>query len=124
MKPIVAGLVSSITALTLLSACGNDKNNTTAATGETSVTAGTAPDFTFADEASVPSGISLPSDFTVPQQTIDLMIKQFEAAGMKVDKACFTALLSDDSVRKLVEAGTTGTPTAELVQKFFTCLSA
>ncbi len=123
MKPIVAGLLASLAALTLLPACGSDKNNTTAATGETSVTAGTAPDFTFADEVSVPSGISLPSDFTVPQQTIDLMIKQFEAAGMKVDKACFTALLSDDSVRKLVEAGTNGTPTAELVQKFFSCLS-
>jgi hypothetical protein len=42
---------------------------------------------------------------------------------MKVDKACFTALLTDESVRKLVEAGSTGTPTPELTQKFLACLS-
>ena len=30
------------------------------------------------------------------------MIAQFEAAGMKVDKACFTELLADDGLRKLV----------------------
>ncbi|MEY2581984.1 MAG: hypothetical protein QOE09_1833 [Ilumatobacteraceae bacterium] len=124
MRPIVVGLFASITALTLLPACGS--NTKTAATADTNVTAatgGTAPGYTFADEVSVPSGASVPTDFTVPQQTIDLMIKQFEAAGMKVDKACFTALLSDDSVRKLVQAGSSGTPTAELTQKFFTCLS-
>ena len=119
MRPIVAGLFASITALTLLPACGSDSK--TAATAATNVT---APDFTFADEKSVPAGVTIPTGFTVPQQTIDLMIKQFEAAGMKVDKACFTALLSDESVRKLVEAGTSGTPSAELVQKFFTSLSA
>ena len=35
---------------------------------------------------------------------IDQMISQLEANGMKVDKACFTALLQDESLRKLVEA--------------------
>jgi hypothetical protein len=82
----------------------------------------TVPGLTLPGGGSLPSGVSLPSDFTIPQQTIDLMIQQFEAAGMKVDKACFTALLSDESVRKLVEAGSSGTPTPELTQKFFACL--
>lgn len=117
MKPIVAGLFASITILTLLPACGSDSK--TAAPS----TSATVPGLTLPDEASLPSGVSLPSDFTIPEQTIDLMIQQFEAAGMKVDRACFTALLSDDSVRKLVEAGSTGTPTPELTQKFFACLS-
>ena len=40
---------------------------------------------------------------------------------MKVDKACFTALLQDESLRKMVEAG--GAPNQEAIQKFFTCLS-
>ena len=117
MKPIVAGLFASITALTLLSACGSDSKTAAPTTN------GTVPGFTFPDEASLPTDVSLPSDFTIPQQTIDLMITQFEAAGMKVDKACFTALLSDDSVRKLVQAGNAGTPTPELTKKFFACLS-
>jgi hypothetical protein len=123
MKPIVAGLLASITTLTLLSACGSD-SKTAAPTTSGTVPGSTLPDeATLPDVATLPSGVSLPSDFTIPEQTIDLMIKQFEAAGMKVDKACFTALLTDESVRKLVEAGSTGTPTPELTQKFLACLS-
>ena len=72
-------------------------------------------------DVTLPTGLSIPSDLSVPQQAIDLMIEQFEAAGMKVDKACFTKLLSDDSLRKLVSAG--GTPTPEVIQKFFKCIT-
>jgi hypothetical protein len=50
------------------------------------------------------------------------MISQFEAAGMKVDRACFTSLLSDDSLRKLVE-GDNGSPSPEIIQKFLTCIT-
>lgn len=120
MKPIVAGLFASITTLTLLPACGSDSKT---AAPSTSATSATVPGLTLPDQATLPSGVSLPSDFTIPEQTIDLMIQQFEAAGMKVDRACFTALLSDGSVRKLVEAGSTGTPTPELTQKFLACLT-
>jgi len=70
------------------------------------------------------SDISIPTDFTIPQETIDLMITQFEAAGMKVDRACFTALLSDESLRKLVSAGQNGSPSPEVIQKFLSCISA
>jgi len=67
--------------------------------------------------------VSLPTDFTIPEQTIDLMIQQFQAAGLKVDRACFETLLSDPSLRKLVEAGSHGTPTPELIQKFLACIT-
>ena len=53
---------------------------------------------------------------------IDLMISQLEANGMKVDKACFTALLQDESMRKLAEASG-GTPSPELIQKFISCMT-
>jgi len=66
--------------------------------------------------------VSLPTDFTIPAETIDLMIKQFEAAGMKVDRACFTALLSDKSLRDLVE-GDNGSPSPEIIQKLLACVS-
>ena len=46
------------------------------------------------------------------KQMIDQMIAQFEAAGMKVDKECFTALLSDEALREMVAAGGQGTPIA------------
>jgi hypothetical protein len=122
MRPIVAGLFASIMTLTLLPACGSDSKTAAPTTSASSATSDTVPGLTLPGGGSLPSGVSLPSDFTIPQQTIDLMIQQFEAAGMKVDKACFTALLSDESVRKLVEAGSSGTPTPELTQKFFACL--
>ena len=68
--------------------------------------------------------ISLPTDLTIPEETIDLMIKQFENAGMKVDRACFANLLSDESLRKLVSSNDTGSPSPELIQKFLACISA
>ena len=129
MKPIVAGLFASITTLTLLPACGSDSKTATPSTSAASATGATVPGLTLPSgvtlptDVSLPSGVSLPSDFTIPEQTIDLMIQQFEAAGMKVDRACFTALLSDDAVRKLVAAGSAGTPTPELTQKFFACIT-
>ena len=79
------------------------------------------PDLSLPD-LSLPD-VSLPTDFTIPQETIDLMISQFEAAGMKVDRACFTSLLSDESLRKLVEGGENGSPSPEIIQKFLTCIT-
>ena len=120
MKRIVAGALATIATLGLLSACGDDvkvsaPNDTTASTG-----------VIFPEEVTIPPGLSLPdgslpSNISVPQQVIDQMIAQFEAAGMKVDKACFTALLKDESLRKMVEAG--GAPNQDAIKKFFTCLS-
>jgi len=66
--------------------------------------------------------ISLPTDFTIPQETIDLMIKQFQDAGMNVDKTCFSNLLSDESVRKLVSSNGAGSLSPELIQKFVACI--
>jgi len=80
------------------------------------------PDLSLPD-LSLPD-LSLPTDFTIPQETIDLMIKQFEDAGMNVDRACFSDLLSDQSVRKLVSSAGSGSPSAELIQKFLACISA
>ena len=123
MKRIVAGTLATIATLGLLSACGDDAkltvpDDSSAAAGVTLPT-----DVTLPGDISLPD-VSLPidvSDVSIPQQVIDQMIAQFEAAGMKVDKECFTALLEDESLRKMVEAG--GTPNQEAIQKFFTCLS-
>ena len=133
MKRIVAGALATIATLGLLSACGSDAKES--ATDDTSVGSG----ITLPTGLTIPPGLSLPdislpdislpdislpidvSNVSIPQQVIDQMIAQFEAAGMKVDKACFTALLQDESLRKLVEAG--GTPNQDAIKKFFTCLS-
>ena len=109
MKPIITGVLASVAALGLLSACGGDDKITVPAA--TTVPTG----------LTVPAGVSIPSDLSVPEQAIDLMISQLEAAGMKVDKACFTALLTDDSLRQLVAAG--GTPSPEVIQKFISCVT-
>jgi ABC-type glycerol-3-phosphate transport system substrate-binding protein len=93
MKPIVAGVLASIAALGLLTACGDDAKVT------------------------VPTNNT---DDSIPQALIDQMIAQFEAAGMTVDKECFTKLLSDESLRNLVAAG--GAPSQEAMQKFFACI--
>jgi hypothetical protein len=138
MKSIVAGTLASIAVLGLLTACGDDPKSTSgsdatvAVDASNTVDAGTTVDTSDATDstgfvspydptgATIPAG-ALPSDATIPQQVIDQMITQFEQAGMKVDKACFTNLLKDESLRKMVEAG--GTPSQDVVQKFFTCLS-
>ncbi len=127
MKRIVAGTLATIATLGLLSACGDDakvtvSDDSSAAAGVTLPSGSRFPGISLPD-ISLPD-VSLPidvSDVSIPQQVIDQMIAQFEAAGMKVDKACFTALLEDESLRKMVEAG--GTPNQEAIQKFFTCLS-
>jgi hypothetical protein len=86
----------------------------------------TSPDVSLPDlslpDLSLPD-LSLPTDLTIPQEAIDLMIKQFEDAGMKVDRACFSNLLSDESLRKLVTSND-GSPSPELIQKFLACISA
>jgi hypothetical protein len=138
MKPIITGVLASIAALGLLSACGGDDvltlpTDVTTETGDTLPTDITLPggisipDITLPGgitipDITIPAGASIPSDLSVPQELIDVMIAQFEAAGMKVDKECFTKLLADDGLRKLAEAG--GTPSPEVIQKFFTCIQA
>jgi hypothetical protein len=118
MKPIITGVLVSIAALGLLSACSSDSK----LTGSTNVTvpAGvTLPaGVTIPADVTLPAGISIPD--SIPQATIDLFIAQLEQSGVKIDKACFTALLKDDSLRKLVAAG--GTPTPETIAKYLSCI--
>jgi hypothetical protein len=135
MKSIVAGTLASIAAMGLLAACGDDPKSSSASDATVIADAGNTVDTSVAtdstavvvsDEVTVPPGATipagaLPADVTIPQEVIDQMITQFEQAGMKVDKACFTNLLKDESLRKMVAAG--GTPSQDVVQKFFTCLS-
>ena len=132
MKTFVAGLLASIATVGLLSACSSDTKVTlpTSATvptgislppGVTLPTGLTLPDVSIPDNATIPAGISVPTDLSVPAAAIDAMITQLAAAGMKVDKTCFTNLLKDDSLRKLVTAG--GTPSPDVLQKFFACIT-
>ncbi|MEP7203901.1 MAG: hypothetical protein ABI894_14925 [Ilumatobacteraceae bacterium] len=111
--------LASIAALGLLSACGDDAKLTVPTTNVNAI-GGNAPDVTVGDDSATGS---IPTDLSVPQETIDLMIAQFEAAGMKVDKACFTALLSDEGLQELAASGGQGTPSPELTQKFLACMS-
>jgi ABC-type glycerol-3-phosphate transport system substrate-binding protein len=116
MKRLAAAALASVATLGLLSACGDDKPSST----PTVLTDTAVP-----VETTLPGDTSLPSDAggTVPEATIDLMIAQFEANGLKVDKACFTALLSDESMRKLVAASSGATPSPEVIQKFISCMT-
>lgn len=118
MNRIVAVSLPSIVVLGLLSACGDSKS---ASSSTVSDSAPTGTGFVFPEETSTVPGAN-PSGATVPQATIDLMISQFEANGLKVDKACFTALLKDPAMIKLVEASSGGTPTPEIIQKFVGCI--
>ena len=125
MKRLVAAALASVAALGLLSACGDSKSSSsttvpsreTVAPGDTAAAGETIPSSD--DTSGAASGVDLG---TVPEATIDLMIAQFEANGLKVDKACFTDLLSDESMRKLV-AASGGTPSPELIQKFISCMN-
>ena len=116
MKRLVATALASVAVVGLLSACGDSKSSST----PTVLTDTAVPTETVAPGDTLPS-----SDVggTVPEATIDLMIAQFEANGLKVDKACFTALLSDESMRKLVAASSGGTPSPEVIQKFISCMT-
>ena len=115
MNRLVAVALASIATVGLLSACSDDKPSSTP---------------TVLSDTAVPTESTLPGDTlpssdaggTVPEATIDLMIAQFEANGLKVDKACFKALLSDESMRKLVAASSGGTPSPEVIQKFISCM--
>ena len=95
MKPIINGILASIAALGLLSACGSDS------------------------KSAVPTTVTVSAD-SIPQAALDLYLAQLEASGLKIDKACFTALLKDESLRKLVATGG-GTPTQEAIAKFVSC---
>ncbi|MBK5332843.1 MAG: hypothetical protein JJD93_12775 [Ilumatobacteraceae bacterium] len=124
MKRLAAAVLTSIAALGVLSlsACGDSKS---ASPTTVSDSAPTGTGSLVPDEVTTPPGVTIPSSgVTVPQATIDLMIAQFEANGIKVDKACFTALLKDDSLRKLIEASNGATPSPEVIQKFIGCLAA
>jgi hypothetical protein len=117
MKRLVAAAIASVATLGLLSACGDSKSSLTPTVAPSVVPGGTLP-----GEATLPGGTILPSGATIPEATIDLMISQLEASGMKVDKACLTALLSDESMRKLVAASSGGSPSPEVIQKFISCI--
>jgi ABC-type phosphate transport system substrate-binding protein len=125
MKRLVAAALTSIAAVGLLSlsACGDSKKS-----GSPTIVSDSAPTGTGSvapDDGTTPPGDTIASTgLTVPQATIDLMIAQFEQNGIKVDKACFTALLKDDSLRKLLEASNGATPSPEVIQKFIGCLAA
>ena len=112
MKPIITGLLASIAALGLLSACGSDSKLTV----PTSVTVPAG--VTLPTGITLPDGVSIPD--SIPQATVDLFLAQLEASGMKIDKACFTALLNDASLRKMVAGG--GTPAPETIAKFVACI--
>jgi outer membrane murein-binding lipoprotein Lpp len=107
MRSITTALLASITALGLLAGCGSDDKVE-------------VPDSVAAASSTVPD---LAAGVSVPNATIDLMISQLEAAGMKVDRECFTALLSDPAMLDLAAAGGQGTPSPELMQKFTSCMS-
>lgn len=119
MKRLAAVALTPIAALVLLSACGDSKSAAPSTASDSVPSTG----FLFPDEITTPPGVTF-SGITVPEATIDQMIASFEANGIKVDKACFTALLKDDSMRKLVEASKGATPSPELVQQFIKCLAA
>ena len=126
MKSIVAGALATIATLGLLSACGDDVKLTAPNDSTVSSAVVLPGDVTIPPDVTLPAGVSLPdgsipTNISVPEAIIDQMIAQFEAAGMKVDKACFTNLLKDESLRKMVEAG--GAPNQDAIQKFFSCLS-
>jgi ABC-type glycerol-3-phosphate transport system substrate-binding protein len=126
MKRVVATAFASIAALGLLSACGDSKSvlpPSASASANTDVSESAPPNsgFIFPEETTTVPGAANPSGITVPQATIDLMIQQFEANGLKVDKACFTELLKDPALTQLIEASG-GTPSPEVIQKFIGCL--
>jgi ABC-type glycerol-3-phosphate transport system substrate-binding protein len=122
MKRVVATAFASIAALGLLSACGDSKSVLPPSASATE-TGPPSTGFIFPEETTTVPGAANPSGITVPQATIDLMIQQFEANGLKVDKACFTALLKDPALTQLIEASG-GTPSPEVIQKFIGCLGS
>ena len=121
MNRVVATAFAFIAALALLSACGDSKSVLPPAASDS---APPVSGFIFPEETTTVPGDAIPSGATVPQATIDLMIAQFEANGLKVDKACFTALLKDPALTKLIEASGSATPSPEVIQKFITCLGS
>ena len=100
MKRLVATALASVATLGLLSACGDSKSELASHRAPSSRT----PRCPRGNHGARGHAPLIGCRWHLPEATIDLMIAQFEANGLKVDKACFTALLSDESMRKLVEA--------------------
>ena len=125
MNRVVATAFASIAALGLLSACGDSKSVLPPAASDSappvSDSAPPVSGFIFPEETTTVPGDAIPSGAAVPQATIDLMIAQFEANGLKVDRACFTELLKDPALTQLIEASG-ATPSPEVIQKFVRCL--
>ena len=122
MKRVVATAFASIAALGLLSACGDSKS-VLPPSASAPESAPPVSGFIFPEETTTVPGAANPSGITVPQATIDLMIAQFEANGLKVDRACFTELLKDPALTQLIEASG-ATPSPEVIQKFIRCLGS
>lgn len=131
MRLTNAVAVVALSAGALLSACGGDDDKTTTPTTpatdvpvrtDVSFPTGiTIPEVTLPSGLTIPPGGTFPPDLSIPQEAIDQMITQFEAAGLKVDRACFENLLKDEELRKLVAAG--DTPSAEVIQRMTACFT-
>ncbi len=111
MKPIITGVLASIAVVGLLSACADDSKTTSSGSSAGVTLAPGEPGETLPGGATLPSDVtilpggSLPSDFSIPTEAIDQLIASFEAAGVKVDRACFEDLLKDDEFRNIVDIG-------------------
>lgn len=132
MKLTITGALAVVATVAMLSACGSDDDKSTAPTTTTgtdvsfptgdSLPAGDTlpgPDVTFPSGLTIPPGGTFPSDLTIPQEVIDQMLTQFEAAGLNVDRDCFEELLADEELRRLIAAG--DTPSAEVIQRLTSC---
>jgi hypothetical protein len=150
MKRIATGVLASIALVGLLVACSSDAKSSSSSgpasatlPGGGTVPAGvTTPNFTLPPGISFPTGVvtlppgvtlptlppgltippggTYPSNVTIPTQIVDVMIAQLQAAGMKVDRPCLSALLRDKDFLKVVMSGST--PTGEMIQNLIKCL--
>jgi hypothetical protein len=128
MKLTTITALLAVTAGALLSACGGDDDKTTTPStpSESTIvtdvsfpTGDTIPAVTLPPGLTIPPGGTFPPDLTIPQAVVDQMITQFEAAGLKVDRACFENLLQDEELRRLIAGG--DTPSAEVIQRLTAC---
>jgi hypothetical protein len=108
-----------------LIACSSDSKTTPAAATSATGAVSSPTAVPVSSEGSTPELVTIPtesiaSDLSTPDTAVDEMIAQLAAAGLIVDKACFEALLKDDSLRGVVAKG--GTPPPEAVQKFKACI--
>ena len=118
MKRLGAALFASIATVGLLSACGDNKSASPGTASNSVPSTG----ILFPEETTTVPAPAGQAGVTVPQATIDQMIAQLVANGLKVDKACFTALLRDPALLKLVTASSSGTLSPDVIQKFIGCI--